>query len=145
MKTKKIRSERKEIPAKKRRKIPEKEMTSATKKEEAMNVDVIAKNLTISEETRNYVHDEIKRILKVFNRTVLAHIVLERLNRYEYSVQLVVNVPQKTLTAREDDDDLIKAVDRAVDKMVRQIKKYKGHFENRDERAHSKKNMSRDM
>src|SRR6056297_2692120 len=115
MKTKKIRSERKEIPAKKRRKIPEKEMTSATKKEEAMNVDVIAKNLTISEETRNYVHDEIKRILKVFNRTVLAHIVLERLNRYEYSVQLVVNVPQKTLTAREDDDDLIKAVDRAVD------------------------------
>lgn len=94
-----------------------------------MKIDIVARNLKISEQTRDYVNEEAKKMLKYFERVVSTHIVLEKESNFEYSTQLVVTAPQKTLTVKEIDKDLIKAVDSSVEKMIRQLKKYKGHFE----------------
>ncbi|MDD3966003.1 MAG: ribosome-associated translation inhibitor RaiA [Candidatus Neomarinimicrobiota bacterium] len=99
-----------------------------------MNILITARQFTISEETRNYVENEIQRVLKVFDRVVSVHITLERIKSYEYMTQIVLKAPLKTLTLREKDEELTKSIDLAVDKMIRQIQKYKGQFQTKHEK-----------
>ena len=99
-----------------------------------MKISITARHFSISEETRAYIDNEIKKILKIFDRIVSANIILERIKDYEYETEIIVQAPIKTLTIHERDGDLIKSVDLAVDKMIRQLKKYKGHFETKHEK-----------
>ncbi len=95
-----------------------------------MKILITARHFSISEETRKYVEDEVKKLLKVFERITSVHIVLERIKNFEYLTEIVAHVPQKTLTITEKDEELIKSVDLGIDKMQRQLRKYKGHFNN---------------
>jgi len=99
-----------------------------------MKISITARHFSISEETRTYIDNEIKKILKIFGRIVSANIILERIKDYKYETEIIVQVPIKTLTIHEKDEDLIKSVDLAVDKMIRQLKKYKGQFETKHEK-----------
>jgi putative sigma-54 modulation protein len=103
-------------------------------KEKAMKILITARHFTISEETRAYIDNEVKKLLKVFDRVTSAHVIVERIKDYEYKTELVVQAPQKTLTLKEHDEELIKSVDLAVEKMLRQLKKYKGHFNSKHEK-----------
>ncbi|MBW6457762.1 MAG: ribosome-associated translation inhibitor RaiA [FCB group bacterium] len=99
-----------------------------------MKVLITARHFTISEETRLYAENEVKRILKIFDRVVSAHIILEKIKDYEYEAQIIVQAPLKTLTVREKDEELLKAIDLGVEKMKRQLQKYKGQFKSKHER-----------
>jgi ribosome hibernation promoting factor len=99
-----------------------------------MKILITARHFTISEETRAYINKEAQKLLKVFDRVVSAHVVLEKIKDYEYETEIVVNAPQRTLAIHEKDEDLIKSVDLAVDKMLRQLRKYKGHFNTKNEK-----------
>ena len=93
-----------------------------------MKVLITARHFTISEETRIYIDNEVKLFIKVFDRVTSVHVIVEKIKNYEYETELIVQAPQKTLNLHERDEDLIKSVDLAVEKMVRQLQKYKGHF-----------------
>ncbi len=99
-----------------------------------MKILITARHFTISEETRAYINKEVQKFLKIFDRVVSTHVIVERVKDYDYKSEIIVNAPKKTLTIHEDDEDLIKSVDRAVDKMVRQLRKYKGHFNSKHEK-----------
>lgn len=99
-----------------------------------MKILITARHFTISEETRSYVEKEIQRVLKVFDRVVSVHIILERIKDYEYVTQIVLKAPLKTLTLREKEEELTKSIDLAVDKMIRQLQKYKGQFQTKHEK-----------
>lgn len=100
-----------------------------------MKVLITARHFTISEETRSYVETEIQRVLKVFDRVISAHIILERIKSYQYETEIILKAPLKTLTLREKDEELTKSIDLAVDKMIRQLKKYKGQFQTKHEKT----------
>ncbi|MEA2077350.1 MAG: ribosome-associated translation inhibitor RaiA [Candidatus Marinimicrobia bacterium] len=99
-----------------------------------MKILITARHFTISKETRTYINNEVQKLLKVFDRIVSAHVIVERIKDYEYKTEIIVQAPQKTLTIHEKDEDLIKSVDLAVDKMIRQLRKYKGHFNSKHEK-----------
>lgn len=100
-----------------------------------MKVLITARHFTISEETRKYAEEEIKRVLKVFDRVVSVHIILERIKSYEYLTEIILQAPLKTLTLHEKDEELTKSIDLAVDKMIRKLQKYKGQFQTKHEKA----------
>ena len=99
-----------------------------------MNILVTARHFTISEETRAYIENEVLRLIKVFDRVVSVHVIVERIKGYEYETEMIVQAPQQTLNLHEKDEELIKSVDLAVEKMVRQLQKYKGHFKTKHEK-----------
>ncbi len=90
-----------------------------------MKVLITARHFSISEETREYAGQEVRRLEKVFDRLVSVHVILEKIKDYIYQTELVVKVPLKVLTIHERDEELTKSIDLAVDKMMRQLKKYK--------------------
>jgi putative sigma-54 modulation protein len=99
-----------------------------------MKILITARHFTISEETRQYVEDKANKLLKFFDRITSVNIILERIKDFEYETEIVTQVPLKTLTIHEKDEELIKSVDLAIDKMQRQLRKYKGHFSKKNEK-----------
>lgn len=98
-----------------------------------MKTLITARHFTISKETRAYIDNEVQRLLKIFDRVTSVHVIVERIKDYVYETELIVQAPQKTLNLHERDEELIKSVDLAVEKMVRQLHKYKGHFNSKHE------------
>ncbi|MDZ7796255.1 MAG: ribosome-associated translation inhibitor RaiA [Candidatus Marinimicrobia bacterium] len=96
-----------------------------------MKVLITARHFTISEETRKYADNEVQRLEKIFDRLVSVHVILEKIKDYIYQTELVVKVPLKVLTIHERDEELTKSIDLAVDKMIRQLKKYKDQLRTR--------------
>ncbi|MFO7840722.1 MAG: ribosome-associated translation inhibitor RaiA [Fidelibacterota bacterium] len=96
-----------------------------------MKVLITARHFTISEETRKYAGHEIQRLEKIFDRLVSVHVILEKIKDYIYQTELIVKVPLKVLTIHERDEELTKSIDLAVDKMIRQLKKYKDQLRTR--------------
>jgi len=99
-----------------------------------MKILITARHFTISEDTRTYIDTEVRKLQKVFDRVTSVHVIVERIKDYEYETELIVQAPQKTLALHEKAEELIKSVDLAVDKMLRQLKKYKGHWNSKHEK-----------
>ena len=99
-----------------------------------MKILITARHFTISEETRAYIDNEVKKFLKIFDRVTSVRVIVEKIKDYQYETELIVQAPQKTLALHEKDEELIKSVDLAVDKMLRQLKKYKGHWNSKHEK-----------
>ncbi|MEA3392333.1 MAG: ribosome-associated translation inhibitor RaiA [Candidatus Marinimicrobia bacterium] len=99
-----------------------------------MKISITARHFSISEDTRTYIDNEIQKVEKIFDRIVSANIILERIKDYEYETEIIIQAPLKTMTIHEKDEDLIKSVDFAVNKIIRQLKKYKGHFKTKHEK-----------
>ncbi|MFA6618659.1 MAG: ribosome-associated translation inhibitor RaiA [Candidatus Neomarinimicrobiota bacterium] len=90
-----------------------------------MKVLITARHFSISEKTRKHVEEDVQQLLKIFDRITSVNIVFEKIKDYEYETDIVVNVPLKTLTIHEKADEMSKSLDIALEKMRRQLKKYK--------------------
>ncbi|MDD3806700.1 MAG: ribosome-associated translation inhibitor RaiA [Candidatus Marinimicrobia bacterium] len=90
-----------------------------------MRVEITARRLDISETLKQYIHKELNRLTKVFDRIIDVHVILEDAEAGQIRGELIVNVPGKTLTVEDKSRELTKTIDLVVEKMVRQLKKYK--------------------
>ena len=90
-----------------------------------MEVKITARHIDLSQNLKEYVESEIERLSSIYDRIVSAHVILEMETHSKYSAEIIINVPQKRLVIKQIADDKTKAIDEAIDKMLRQIKKYK--------------------
>lgn len=99
-----------------------------------MNIyQLSGRNIEITDAIRAYLERKMERLDRYFDRIVDAKVVLslaesphvERRARTE----IQVNVPGGVIRAEESDPDLYTAIDRAVDLMERQLKRFKSRIE----------------
>lgn len=98
-----------------------------------MNIyQLSGRNIEITDAIRAYLEHKMEKLDRYFDRIVDAKVVLslaesphvERRARTE----IQVNVPGGVIRAEESDPDLYTAIDRAVDLMERQLKRFKGRI-----------------
>src|SRR5258708_939614 len=88
-----------------------------------MQVMVTFRHVEPSEGLRQHAEDKIQRIHKFLRRPIEAHVILEVLkHRHIAEVQLSAN--HLNINAREETTDLYSAIDLAVTKIERQVKKH---------------------
>ncbi|MEA1986873.1 MAG: ribosome-associated translation inhibitor RaiA [Candidatus Marinimicrobia bacterium] len=90
-----------------------------------MVVEITSRHENLSQDMRDYIESEIERISKVYDRIVDIHVILDKQAHSQYGVEIIINVPNKQLVIKQEEDEQTKAIDEAVEKMVRQMKKYK--------------------
>ena len=95
-----------------------------------MRVDVTVRHFELSDDIKDYANREVDSLTQYFDRLIDAQVVFDQ-EHTDYIVQVVVRAPGKTITVTDTQDDVIKALDGAVDKMRRRLKKYKGKLINR--------------
>jgi len=93
--------------------------------EEKMKVEITARHIDLSKNLKEYIEGEMGRLSKVYDRIIDVQVILEVEAHSQYSVEIIVNVPKKQLVIKQKADDETKAIDEAMEKMVRQLKKYK--------------------
>ena len=89
-----------------------------------MRVTFTARHYKSSPRLKKYAEEEVKRLERFYDGIISCEIVLD----YQKDIQIAelnVSVHGQMLTVIEKSEDIYKSIDLAVDKMERQLKRYK--------------------
>jgi putative sigma-54 modulation protein len=89
-----------------------------------MRINITARHFKLSEEMKQYVEKEAYRLKKYYDPIIDLDIILSWEKKHRLA-EINMGVYGTTLTAHERSEDMRKSIDRAVDKLERQVKKYK--------------------
>ena len=97
-----------------------------------MKFQFVGKNIDITESMKNYIQKKIEKLNKylIFNDDVIARIVART---YQTSQKVEITIPEKfgILRAEVKNKDFYAAVDIAIDKLEKQIRRQKTRLEKR--------------
>ncbi len=88
-----------------------------------MNIQVTCRHSKISHETKLHINNELSNLVKYYDRITSCHAILDSEN-LDKIAELVINVQGTTINAKAKSDNLGKAVDIALSKITRQLKKF---------------------
>ena len=94
-----------------------------------MRVNLTARHFKPSDRLKEYAHDEVKRLKKYYDGILVCDIILDY-EKYTQSAEIVLHVYGQKLTARDKSEDMYKSINLSVDKLERQLKKYKEKMTN---------------
>lgn len=90
-----------------------------------MNVTTTARHYQLTPALKEYAESKVTQLKKYFDQIVNAHIIFE-LEKYRHAVEVTIHVNGKDFNGREVSEDMYASVDRVVEKLEVQIRRYKG-------------------
>jgi putative sigma-54 modulation protein len=96
-----------------------------------MKVQVIGKNIEVTEALRNIIEKKISRLDRYFGPDVEAHTTL-RVQKNNHTIEVTIPFNGVILRAEELNEDMYISIDIVVDKLERQIRKQKTRLERRN-------------
>ena len=99
-----------------------------------MNIEYLAKSYALDEQVRRYTEEKLKKLLKFLDEPVEAHVTLET-EKHHSVADLVVYHHFGSLHARETADQMLDAINLAVDKLETQAERARKKFKDRRRRA----------
>jgi putative sigma-54 modulation protein len=90
-----------------------------------MNVMTTARHYQLTPDLKEYAESKVTQLKKYFDQIVNAHIIFE-LEKYRHAVEVTIHVNGKDFNGREVSEDMYASVDRVVEKLEVQIRRYKG-------------------
>ena len=89
-----------------------------------MQVNITFRGMESTESLKSYVKERIEHIEKYFDRAVEAHAVLS-LERYLHHADITIQAGSYLLRGKTKSEDMYKSIDEAVDKIEKQLKRYR--------------------
>lgn len=90
-----------------------------------MNLNVSGHHLEITPAIRGYVSGKLGRITRHFDHVIDMHVILS-VDKLRQKAEVTLHVRGKDIHCESEQDDLYAAIDLLVDKLDRQVLKYKG-------------------
>ena len=97
-----------------------------------MNLNVSGHHLEVTPALRDYVRDKLGRVTRHFDHVIDAHVVLS-VDKLRQKAEVTLHVRGKDIHCASEDQDLYAAIDLLIDKLDRQVLKYK---DKRQDRSH---------
>lgn len=94
-----------------------------------MNIyEIVGRNIEVTDAMRTYAEDKLSRLTRFFDQVVDAKVTMSYQQGHAdpATVEVQVNVPGGLVRAEESGADSYAAVDLVVDKLERQLKRFKG-------------------
>ncbi len=88
-----------------------------------MNVQITSRHSKVSQDTQNFIKDELARLEKFSDMIQSCHVIIDTERKVKV-VELVAKLNGTSVTAKATEDNIGKAVDSALHKIARQLKKY---------------------
>lgn len=89
-----------------------------------MQVSVTFRHMEASDSLRDYANDKIKRLEKYLQPPIEVHVILEVV-KFMHRAEINLSAAGVQLNAEETTSDMYAAIDKAQDKMERQVQKHK--------------------
>ncbi|MFQ5532527.1 MAG: ribosome hibernation-promoting factor, HPF/YfiA family [Candidatus Methylomirabilales bacterium] len=90
-----------------------------------MQIYLTGRNLEVTEALRRYAVEKVERLQRYMDKITSAHIVLS-LQKYRQIAEVTLRVRDLTIRGEESTADLYSSIDLVVEKLGRQLRKYKG-------------------
>lgn len=94
-----------------------------------MNLSISGHQLDITPAIREYVTTKLARVLRHFDHIIDTQVILSAA-KLRHNADITVHVPGKDLHCEATDENLYAAIDALIDKLDRQIIKYKDQIQN---------------
>ena len=89
-----------------------------------MRINITARHFKLSKELKSYAEKEVLRLKRYYEPIIDVEIILSW-EKKDRLAEVNIGVYGTVLTAHERSGDMRKSIDRAVDKLERQLKRYK--------------------
>jgi putative sigma-54 modulation protein len=102
-----------------------------------MHIQITSRHFKVHDTIRDHVTTELEKLEKFFDNIISCDVVLyfERPQNSTKHCEMTLKVKGETLFAAADSDDFLKSIDMAVDKLERQLKKYKDKLREVDKKV----------
>jgi putative sigma-54 modulation protein len=90
-----------------------------------MQLNLTGRHVEITPALRDYLNNKFTRIERRFDNLTDIHCILT-VNKLQHKAEAKINVSGSTLYAESIEEDMYAAIDGLIDKLIRQLKKYKG-------------------
>ena len=99
-----------------------------------MQIFLTGRNLEVTEALRRYAEEKVGRLQKYVEKITSASIVLS-LEKYRQIAEVTLRVRDLTIRGEESTEDLYSSIDLVVEKLERQLRKYKGKLVSQGNRS----------
>jgi putative sigma-54 modulation protein len=89
-----------------------------------MNLNVSGHHLEVTPAIRTYLESKLERVSRHFDHVIDAHVILT-VDKLRQKAEVTIHVSGKDLHCECEDADLYAAIDLLVDKLDRQVLRYK--------------------
>ncbi|GBG02120.1 ribosomal subunit interface protein [Azospira sp. I13] len=89
-----------------------------------MNLHITGHHLEVTPAIRDYVTSKLERVTRHFDSVIDVNVILT-VEKLKQKAEVTVRVPGKDIHVDAEDNDLYAAVDSLIDKLDRQVQKYK--------------------
>ena len=94
-----------------------------------MQITVTGRHMEVTEAIRDHAEEKITRELSEFPRVQSVHVILT-VEKYRHIAELVAQAPHHIhIEAKEESDDMYASIDRAVEKIEKQLHKVWGKMQ----------------
>ena len=90
-----------------------------------MRINVTFRHMETSEPVRNYVEEKLPKVKKYIDEPVEAQVVLSVEKKIRHKAEVSLGAKGITIKATEETSDMYAAIDGMLDKLERQLKRYK--------------------
>jgi putative sigma-54 modulation protein len=92
-------------------------------------MNITARHFEIDPALEEHIHERLMTLKKYIDKVIDAHVILS-VEKYRHIAEITLMVSGLTLASKEESDNMRLSVDRAVSKLERQVKRYKGKLTN---------------
>jgi len=92
-----------------------------------MKTMVTARHFDLEPDFKAYIEGKVEHLAHYFDRVDEAHVVLET-ERHRHTADVTVHASRAVISSEQVADDMRTAFDRAIDKVERQIRRYKSRL-----------------
>jgi len=96
-----------------------------------MQIRITARHFQLTEALKEYAQREISQLEKFFDNIIDCHLILDT-ERYKQVAELMVKVYGTVLTSKVKSEDMKVSIEKAVEKVGRQLKKYSSKLKEKD-------------
>jgi len=97
---------------------------------ETMRINVTFRHMETSDPVRNYVEEKLPKVKKYIDEPVEAQVVLSVEKKIRHKAEVSLTAKGITIKATEETADMYAAIDGVLDKLDRQLKRYKDKIKN---------------
>ncbi len=94
-----------------------------------MRINITARHFEITKELEDHVQNRLWTLKKNFESIIHTHVILS-VEKYRHTAEITMKVSGLTLVSKEESESMYTAIDHAVAKLERQVKRYKQKLQN---------------
>jgi putative sigma-54 modulation protein len=92
--------------------------------EEKMKISIVGRKIKLTDAIKNFIEEKIENTLGYINNIVWVQVVVG-VEKKQHFAEIIAHIGHQTIKATAISDDLYSAMDRVLDKIEKQAKKYK--------------------